>query len=297
MTHWDELERELRLSVHPTFADKLLDNALESDNMLGAYGEIADLVATLRAPATAAELAPQADAVAEMSKLLPQRSGRHRDRCGHGEQEGDGRRRGGSVARTGLCVRSRAAGCGAGPRSERLGRTRRSGRRGQRAERRRGFGRSGVRAALPEQQGFPSSRLSSTRALRTRHRRRRLRRRRPSKARPSRSSTTRPRTQPDAPEQAREPRVREAALPVGAGAGPLNPDDGPSEPPAAGSDGEPAPPAEEPPVLTPEGPPPGPPLGSGADFQPPAPFVPPFVPVDDESDGGGRARARRGHRQ
>ena len=45
MTHWDELERELRLSVHPTFADKLLDNALESDNMLGAYGEIADLVA------------------------------------------------------------------------------------------------------------------------------------------------------------------------------------------------------------------------------------------------------------
>ena len=70
MTQWEELERELRLSVHPTFADKLLDNALESDNMLGAYGEIADLVATLRAPATLGELSSQSDAVSEMSKLL-----------------------------------------------------------------------------------------------------------------------------------------------------------------------------------------------------------------------------------
>ena len=70
MSQWEELERDLRLSVHPTFADKLLDSALESDNRLGAYGEIADLVATLRAPATPGELTGQADAVAEMSKIL-----------------------------------------------------------------------------------------------------------------------------------------------------------------------------------------------------------------------------------
>lgn len=285
MTHWDELERELRLSVHPTFADKLLDDALESDNMLGAYGEIADLVATLRAPATAAELGSQADAVAEMSKLL---------------RSGPGGPATGVVmaSKKAMAVAAAAASLATGsafaaglPAAvENLAATV-SGALVRLVD---GGGEPSVAEAqaapeitppAPEQQRSPAqtpvvdagaaNAAPETEAPPT-----------PEQGEAVPIEYNPPADVPDAPESAREPRAREAALPVGAGAGPLNPDDGPFVPPASGGDEKPAPPAEEPPVLTPEGPPSKPPPpGSGADFQPPAPLVPPFVPVDDESDG------------
>jgi hypothetical protein len=70
MNSWDELESELKTSVHPSFADRLLAGALESDNMLGAYGHVADIVGALQAPAFERELARQAETVDEMSRIL-----------------------------------------------------------------------------------------------------------------------------------------------------------------------------------------------------------------------------------
>lgn len=69
MNPWDRLEHELAVAIHPAFADQLLDGVLQSDDMLGAYGMVADLASALRTAATDAELGREAETVAEMMRI------------------------------------------------------------------------------------------------------------------------------------------------------------------------------------------------------------------------------------
>jgi hypothetical protein len=69
MNPWEELERELEAAIHPVFADRLLDDVLDSDNLLGAYGAVADLASVLHGGPTDVELAREAETIAAMAKI------------------------------------------------------------------------------------------------------------------------------------------------------------------------------------------------------------------------------------